>query len=271
MALWKVTHFFESFSTGWSETWYLDGPTTQGQTVARREALLTARRKLLGSRATVKLKWERLVNLDNPGETYLYNWGNVTYTPAVNSKCDDPWTGVLTRLTTANGSRRMFLMRGTPASIAGTEWSDPPEGAWMEAFVLWAAEITGGSFWVMRTSNRDLVKRPVLDLGIDAVSKNVVVTSTDNPDLADGQKVKLIRVKSSPCLRGVYKIKLISSTVFHLLGTNRGKIQFNGSGEYSGTGIVILPIEGVQVLRMGEHQTGRPFGLLAGQHKRCCR
>ena len=269
MADYNVTHLFESLGAGWSETWATTGASAS-EVLVKAKAIAQNRGSMLSTGGPndvgpAKIVGLRIQNLADALDLYVETLDIPgTYKAEDPEGPDQPWTGVLLRVTAANGSRRMFCLRGVDdGAITGSYKTPIVEPTLQKAIAAWAAKLTSLGFCI-RGQNRGVGNPLKVISALVPVAAGIEVTTAVNHGLANNALIRFENVRSVPTITGQYAILVTAVNKFVALGPNLGTLTFL-SGQYRDVLREMSVVNLVQIGRKSERKAGRPFFLLRGR------
>jgi hypothetical protein len=196
---------------------------------------------------------------------FIQNTSAASVAGGTSNDADFAETALLVRLFGPQPYIANQWMRGVPDGAITLAGRYTPRGADVTAFNKIVAELTNASNgWSLRSLNQSNAKQLVT-----AVTTAGVVTVPAH-GFSTGNTVRISRTGGLPGLNKIWKITVIDSSNFQLVGVPTGG--FAGSYTKPGTAqlqaYIFQQITGVTALRCTKHNTGRPFGQLSGRRRR---
>lgn len=268
MAVYKVTWFFSGQNVGWSESFYRDF-TLLSDALALAKSVGQKRMNLCGSLLDVALKYIRVQNTENRQvdgvRVNIISQGGHRL-----DRCDMPWIGILTDISTVDSSRRSLILRGVPDVITGQPWDqETDEGVWVSDYGVWVGEIVFNN-WLLRVRARGTgVLKPIQGLVVNDTG-NVVVVAPGH-GLATGAMITFFRVEVEEkrcCLRGTHKIVVVDANSFSVRGTNVGAVTLV-KGYYRLSEYGFSDIDNISREGTARRKVGRPFSSRPGRSVGC--
>lgn len=207
----------------------------------------------------------RISQVGNFRSAFIVNTNNTsTVTGGVND-ADFVDTALLVRLIGPQPYTANMWLRGIPDAAVSSAGRYLPRAQDVTALNNIIAQLTQASNgWVVRNLNQSNAKQL-----ITAVTLAGVVTVPAH-GFSSGNTVRISRTGGVPGLNKVWKITVIDSSNFQLIGVPTGG--FTGGYTKPGTAqlqtYLYQAIQGVTPLRATKHNTGRPFGQLTGRRRR---
>lgn len=306
MGLYKATFFFEHGKYGWSESFF----TLQGDNALRtvlNSAFHLAQNRVRLLATDVQLTFIRVsdeskdrdslvspIGLFGPGKrpiATIVELKDISRTttpeiknPTVSSNafyCDESYTGLMVRLDTDSGQRRMLILRGIPDVVTmerlryeKLDWYVDHVNAFLQAL------LPPNGPWVINARTHAAGNNKVKITGMQGT--HPIVIETANPhglsDLDDNGRPLRVHITGSAgtCQpRGYFQVRVTDATHFEVEAACFPEVTYDGKSYFRrivmGTGAVTR----ATVLRMVKRNTGRPSVLPRGRRStprgRCCR
>jgi len=256
MALFKTTQFFRVNQAGWSESWYLD--TTNLDNAHRIDGILAFHRKALLGNAAVYIG-NRVASVENPGQSRaeIINSPRNSLFPA-----DIGGVAINVRVTTTDGSRRMFQMRGAPDSVFQNGLYVGGSGI-TTAFEQWRDEMINRQYRLLNIDK----SHPVLSVA--SVSATGEVTLSEPHTLVIGHRVQFLRTRTNAgqLIQGLYVVTAApDNTHFTVFPWPAGGVTGGGS-------VRRFVMTTTQIVNMIDQNAtfrkpGRPFGSPRGRRSK---
>jgi hypothetical protein len=156
-------------------------------------------------------------------------------------------------------------LRGIPDAAVTTAGRYTPRASDRTAFLAIRDKLAVASNgWVLRNLNQSNAKQLITAVTL------LGVVSVAAHGFSSGQSIRISRTGGMPGLNKVWKIVVIDSNTFQLVGLPIGG--FTGGYTKPGTAqlqaYLYQAITDMLPLRATKHNTGRPFGLLSGRRRR---
>lgn len=145
----------------------------------------------------------------------------------------------------------------------GGRWNPLPSTANALGVVLGIMN-SAANGWCIRVQDRTVPRQLV-----SGASMAGIITVTGH-GYASGQKVKITQAKGTMGINGVWRITVIDSNTFSLIGyqTPEDSPVYKGDGLVYKVSRILVPVTNLKIVRATSIKTGRPFGQLTGKAKK---
>lgn len=275
MPFYQVTHVFNSFRRGWSETWYTEA-STHAAALGKGTNLAGYRIPLLGKGNILEMV--RASDVAIRGDSQVYFLSNNQATSE--ETADNPANAILTRIESGPLYRRPFLLRGLPddwiiIDITHGGILDLDGTGLFDAFSTFKARLISEGF-LLRVISKD-----VGDVGERAVTAvaagdpGTTLLTVDGTGIEQGDTVHLVQfasgsVEDARLYNGVWRVLARTATTV-TIPLDQADVLVPGVltlGKLHRRIVKYVPIDAGQIIRAATRQTGRAFFVSAGRRPR---
>ena len=247
---------------GWSENFWNNLTSFS----AAQTAALALQTALWNSKGNGVLgPYIRISQVGNFRSAQVINTNLTSTATGASSDADYPTTALLLFLASTQPYFSRQWLRGNPDNQVSSGGHFTPTAGYVTLInAITNILVTASNGWVLRNLNQGSAKQL-----ITAVTLAGVVTVPAH-GFATGNTIRISRTGGIPGLNALWKITVIDSNTFQLVGVPVGG--FTGGYTKPGTAqlqsFIYQAITGGGIARASKHNVGRPFGQLTGRRRR---
>lgn len=255
-----------TMSSGWSETYWLQGQSLEAVTEEVKSAAQLRSRALCANTPIAAI---RLSNAAIRGDSRVfYSPGNGFGAP-LGIDTETPWESILWRFQAGDTYRSLHHFRGIDATA--DQPKQPEAINWPKLFVK-LTDFMVKHKWCLRATlaGVDAPLVPIQELAFDADNATLTVTTTGAHGLQAADEVKISRAQTTAHkVNGRYQVHAVNNATEYTVGyLGPADNLYTGSGTSQRVAVGLVPIDKGLFVRFSHKKVGRPFGLAPGRAAR---
>lgn len=262
----RVTFYMKNQEgLGWSETLFSTRATIQ---LAMADAFFLYPKRVNLNGNDVSLFYIRASDdeVKRDAEIFRVPKNNQSSKDADLGPSEDANTALDVALKAGDLQRGMVFMSGIPDNIVQTGGAFTPSAVWQANYAIWSAAVTAGA-WGLRHRNEAAGSAAITNMTQNGTTGVITVTTAAPHGYAVGTYVNILQVGGATRGRGVWRIMDVPSPTTFTYKIKMILQPYTGGGIARALEYQVNSYSSTQVVKVGHHDRGRPFGSPRGRRR----